>query len=221
MTDYENGHHSESLNIMVDHLTYELEDVEDEVVSYDYEGLKSGQAVTIPAGTVLGAKSAKAKISGGKIKPAKAKDDDDDDGKKKKKKKSGLFERNLLDGRSEEQQLHRHLYSNTFGDKKVVAVRVKANDGEYSRTEDELRRDVFGLNADGSIGDTFNLSSGYEQCSYGVITFSPLNTQDGIDNGVVTVTVDTTVTGISANDVIEKLKEMFGDDIIGCTSVSS
>ena len=229
MKDYEDGHDSISLNIMIDHLVYELEEVEDEVVPHDYEGLKSGQAVTIPAGTVLGAKSAKAKFNGGKIKPAKAKDDDDDGGKKKKKEKkekSGLFGRNLLDGRTEDEtqqrnvdQFHRHLYSTTFGDKKVVAVIVKTNDYVYEGTEDDLRGHVFGLNSDGgSIGNTFDLSSGYEQCSYGAITFSPLDTQVGIDNGVVTVTVD--MDAVESQSIairkaaITKLKEMFGDDII-------
>eukprot|EP00984_Skeletonema_dohrnii_P033572 scaffold30519_cov162-Skeletonema_dohrnii-CCMP3373.AAC.1 len=225
--DYEDGHDSISLNIMIDHLVYELEEVlEDEVVSHDYEGLKSGHAVTIPAGTVLGAKSAKAKFNGGKIKPAEAKDDDG--GKKKKKEKSGLFGRNLLDGRTEDEdekqqrtvdQLHRHLYSTTFGDKKVVAVIVQTNDSIYEGTEDGLREHVFGLTADGSTSDDmFNLSSGYEQCSYGAITFSPLDTQPGIDNGVVTVAVDMDAVESKSMAIrlqaITKLKEMFGDDII-------
>ena len=215
--DYEDGADDrQTLNIMIDEIIYELDDVENNLETT--KGLKSGQAVTLPAGAELGAKSGKAKVNGGKIKAAR----DGDDGKKKKSKRDSLFERNLVNGRTKEQQrnvdqLHRHLYSTTFGDKKTVAVRVQAADNVYTGSEDDLRREVFGLNPNGSVGDTFNLSSGYDQCSYGELTFSPLNTEDGIDNGVVTITVDVDAVGNSdatiRNAVTAKIRETFGNDM--------
>ncbi|KAK1735826.1 leucine-rich repeat protein [Skeletonema marinoi] len=148
----------ETFNIMVsDGSIYEIDDADD-----DLQFLQSGQAVTIPAGTVLRSKSGKVETNGAKIKASKGnkKDDVGDNGLKKKTK--GLFERNL-EGRNEEQQrnvdqLRRHLTS--LGEKSVVAVRVQTTDAEYEFSEAYLRREVFGISGSTDEEDLFNLSSG-------------------------------------------------------------
>lgn len=216
MIDYDDsiqdGHDGpdETLNIMVDGSIYEIDDDDEDE---ELKRFKSGEAVTIPKGVTLGTKSAKAKTNGMKIKPSK----------KDKKKTKNLFNRNL-EGRTDEQQrnvdqLRRHLSSSTLGDKSVVAVRVQATDAVYSNSEAVLRREVFGI---GEGGDNFNLASGYDECSYGSLTFSPLASQSGdggvsIENGVVTISVDVAVAGnddsIVRNAVTSKIRATFGDDM--------
>ena len=205
---------------MIEDSIYEIDDDD---VDEELKKIKSGEAITIPKGVTLEAKSGKAQTNGAKIKPSK----EDKKSKKKEKedkeskKKKNLFDRNL-EGRTEEQQrnidqLHRHLYSTTLGDKTVVAVRVETTDAIYSNSEDVLRREVFGIG-----GDSFNLSSGYDQCSYGSLTFNPLASQSGangvsIENGVVTISVDVAAEGNSdgnvRNAVTNKIKETFGNDM--------
>jgi len=214
LIDYEDSSHDgpdETFNIMVDDSIYEIDDVDDEL-----KRINSGESVTIPKGVTLGTKTGKAKTNGAKIKPSK-------EGKKSKKKTKNLFDRNL-EGRTEEQQrnvdqLRRHLSSSTLGDKSVVAVRVQTTDAVYSNTEAVLRREVFGI---GEGGDQFNLASGYDQCSYGSLTFSPLASQSGsdgvsIDNGVVTISVDVPAGGNTdatvRNAVTDKIRATFGSDM--------
>jgi hypothetical protein len=214
LVDYEDPSHDgpdETFNIMVDDSIYEIDDVDEELKRF-----KSGEAVTIPKGVTLGTKSGKAKTNGAKIKPSK-------EGKKDKKKTKNLFGRNL-EGRTEEQQrnvdqLRRHLSSSTLGDKSVVAVRVQTTDAVYSNSEAVLRREVFGI---GEGGDIFNLASGYDQCSYGSLTFSPLASQSGsggvsIENGVVTISVDVAAEGNTdanvRNAVTNKIRATFGDNM--------
>ncbi len=222
MIDYDDSIHDgpdETFNIMVDGSIYEIDDDDDDDEEEELKRFKSGEAVTIPKGVTLGTKSAKAKTNGKKIKPSKE--------DKKKKKKKNLFNsnRNLeLEGRTEEQQrnvdqLRRHLSSTTLGDKSVVAVRVQTTDAVYSNSEAVLRREVFGI---GEGGDNFNLASGYDECSYGSLTFSPLASQSGdggvsIENGVVTISVDVAAAGnnnsIVRNAVTSKIKATFGNDM--------
>jgi hypothetical protein len=166
-------------------------------------------------------------MNGTKLQPS---EDDQGQGKKKKKKKNdgrkddSPFGRQLK-ARTEELQhdfdrLHRNLSSaRTLGEKKVVVVRVVASDAAYSNSEDWLRSKVFGKNANGSnSGDRFNLSSGYEQCSYGKLTFTPKETTTGqgvsINNGVVTINVNIPVRGKQdmavVNTVTDKINQLFG-----------
>ncbi len=226
MIEYEDSSSShdgpdETFNIMVDDFIYEIDDVDEELKS-----LTSGESVTIPKGVTLGTKTAKAKTNGAKIKPSK-------EGKKSKKKMKNLFDRNLK-GRTKEQQrnvdqLRRHLYSDSasLGDKSVVAVRVQTSDGAvYSNSEDFLRRKVFGI---GEGGDQFNLASGFDQCSFGQLTFSPLASRSGsggvsIENGVVTISVDIPAGGnddsVVYNEVTEEIKATFGIDDNGMQAVA-
>jgi hypothetical protein len=211
--------------MLEDSTVYEIEEADEDWMNNEGKELTSGQAVTIPAGVVLG-KSGKVKMNGTKLQPS---EDDQGQGKKKKKKNDGRkddspFGRQLK-ARTEEQQrnvdrLHRNLSSaRTLGEKKVVVVRVVASDAAYSNSEDWLRSKVFGKNANGSnSGDRFNLSSGYEQCSYGKLTFTPKETTTGqgvsINNGVVTINVNIPVRGKQdmavVNTVTDKINQLFG-----------
>ena len=204
---------------MVDETIYEIAD------AYDYDDLKkmkSGDAVTIPRGVSLGAKSGKAELNGGKIQPSTddGRKEDAGDGGRKKKTTEKLFDRNLEERTKEQQRnvdkLHRHLSSSTLGNKSVVAVRVKTTDAIYSSSEEVLRREVFGIGE-----DEFNLSSGYDQCSYGALTFTPLASHSSggvsIENGVVTIEVNVQAIGNGhgsvRNAVTNKIKEIFGSNM--------
>lgn len=55
--------------------------------------------------------------------------------------------------------------------KKVLVVRVKTPSSTTTPTADELSDAVFGT---GSRGDLHNLSTQFDACSYGKLTFSPL-----------------------------------------------
>ena len=204
---------------MVENSIYEVDDADDEL-----KRLASGEAVTIPVGAVLSSKSGKVETNGAKIKASKG---GKKDGGGFKKTTKGLFERNL-EGRTEAQQrnvdqLRRHLVS--LGDKSVVAVRVQTTDAVYGFSEAVLRREVFGIRGDTGQDDTLNLSSGYEQCSYGALTFTPLASETGNDgggevsivDGVVTISVDVAANGNSdgtvRNAVTNKIKAVFGSDM--------
>ena len=148
---------------------------------------------------------------------------EEDGGKKneRQRQRASLFGRYLKTTRTDEQernveQLHRHLYSTTFGDKSVVAVKVVVSDGAYHQSEDHLRNKVFGTN-----GDVFNLKSAYAQCSANQLDFYPKENTVGngasINNGVVTIELsseevadgDATI----RNAVTAKLQDVFDNDL--------
>ena len=74
------------------------------------------------------------------------------------------------------------------GERSVLVVRVEADDASTSASESEITRKVFGTGEEGS----FNLSSGYGECSFGQLKLKPT---DHFQNGVKTVTVDTNIIG--------------------------
>ncbi len=173
----------------------------------------------IPKHTALG-KSGKASTNGAVIK-TKEKEEDGGGKKKRQRERTGLFDRYLKTTRTDEQernveQLHRHLYSTTFGDKSVVAVRVVVSDGEYYQSEDHLRDKVFGTD-----GDLFNLKSAYAQCSANQLIFNPKEDTVGngasINNGVVTVTLPSkkVADGHDAirDAVTAELQDVFDNDL--------
>ena len=212
------GQHEEDSNIEIDGKIYEIDPQE----SGGGKKLKSGEAVIIPAGTALG-KSGKASTNGAMI---KKKEEEEEGGKKNKRQRqrAGLFERYLNTKRTDEQernveQLHRHLYSTTFGDNKsVVAVRVVVSDGAYYQSEDHLRNKVFGTN-----GDEFNLKSAYAQCSANQLIFNPkenTSANDGsasINNGVLTIELPNMETKDGEGDIRDavtaRIKQLFGNNL--------
>ena len=111
-----------------------------------------------------------------------------------------LFERNLEDSN------HRKLASTT-GTRSVLAVRVIASDGQYGFNETTLSDEVFG-----TFGDPVNLASQYKACSFDQLNFVPAE-DPLITNGVVTITVDTSITqgdGAVRNAVTSAINAQFG-----------
>jgi hypothetical protein len=163
LIDYEgnsNGGPDETFNIMLDDSAiYEMENLNEDWKKNEAATWKSGETIMVPAGVEL-KKNGKINMNG--LKPDKNHNSNGNG--------NGNGNKRYLKARTEEQQrdlnqLHRQLgYSTTTGTKKVVAVRVVATGnpgGSYSYSEDYLRNEVFGTS-----GDTFNLRSGYAQCSY-------------------------------------------------------
>lgn len=98
-------------------------------------------------------------------------------------------------------QDRRQLLSTT-GSKTVLVVRVKANDAETTPSEDDLS-DVFF----GTYTDSVTLKSQMADCSYDQLLLSPVADRNGtstaIENGVVTVTVDSNATGADSEDMLD------------------
>lgn len=74
------------------------------------------------------------------------------------------------------------------GNKSILALRIIATDSSTSASEVTISDEVFGTS-----GDVFNLKSGYDQCSYGQLTFEEYvgttSTGKVITNGVTTITL--------------------------------
>jgi len=101
----------------------------------------------------------------------------------------------------------------TSGQKSVLVVRVVASDGSTSAPDTYLGNSVFGNNV-----DSVNLSSQYAACSHNKLEFvkaaDKFGTEDAnsIKDGVVTVTVSTTVAegdGPMRNAITAKLNSVF------------
>lgn len=101
----------------------------------------------------------------------------------------------------------------TIGERSVLVVRVKANDVETTASEDELRDKVFGTD-----GDALNLKSQVAACSYDQLSMNPSASRSGtstaITDGVVTITIDSNVSGLDRtvveNLVTTELNSQFG-----------
>ncbi|KAL7572930.1 hypothetical protein ACA910_007437 [Epithemia clementina (nom. ined.)] len=114
----------------------------------------------------------------------------------------------------------RSLAGNAIGSRTFLVVKIVAKDPNkggastfISQTEAQLSDRVFGTS-----GDLVNLKTQYEACSQGLYTVTPATVgnpktdQYYIQNGVVTVEVDTNVTQgrlANSNAAINKLKQMF------------
>jgi hypothetical protein len=81
----------------------------------------------------------------------------------------------------------------------VLVIRIIANDARTTATEAELSDDIFGTN-----GDVWNLKTGFDQCSYGQLTFVPLTTHTKVGpDGIYTVSIpDAAVKGIAVSKVV-------------------
>ncbi|KAL7572939.1 hypothetical protein ACA910_007445 [Epithemia clementina (nom. ined.)] len=114
----------------------------------------------------------------------------------------------------------RSLVGNAIGSRTFLVVKIVAKDpnkggapASISQTEAQLSDRVFGTS-----GDLVNLKTQYEACSQGLYTVTPATVGNPktdkyyIQNGVVTVEVDTNVTQgrlANSNAAINKLKQMF------------
>ncbi len=80
------------------------------------------------------------------------------------------------------------------GNKTVLVLRAVAADAETTSSNEQLALKIFGVGGQ----DDFNLSSGYDECSYGKLQFAPTPL---IQDGVLTVTISDFVQN-SDTDVI-------------------
>ena len=77
------------------------------------------------------------------------------------------------------------------GSYSVLALRVVAADASTTSSEIDISNEIFGTN-----GDVVNLKSQYAACSYNQLNFYP-TTDNRVNNGVYTVTITNTVSGVS------------------------
>jgi hypothetical protein len=86
--------------------------------------------------------------------------------------------------------------------RKVLAVRVQANDSSPGSSLSEIGDKIFGTD-----GDAVNLVERYDSCSFGQLVMQPYNgvTAGGesISNGVIEVGIDMDVNGVDDEDVRE------------------
>ncbi|KAI2498223.1 Gametolysin peptidase M11 [Fragilaria crotonensis] len=83
--------------------------------------------------------------------------------------------------------------------KTVLVIRIIARDAQTTATEAQLADDIFGTN-----GDVWNLKTGFDQCSYGQLTFEPLTTHPKVGpDGIYTVSIpNTSVRGVGDSKVV-------------------
>jgi len=94
------------------------------------------------------------------------------------------------------------------GDMKILIVRVVARDVAVSFTEEELSDGIFG-----TFGDSVNLKSQYDSCSYGKVNVIPVADQiePKVTNGVVTMNIDMKVNGADSSTVEFAVKDKYYD----------
>jgi len=100
-----------------------------------------------------------------------------------------------------------YLGGSCAGSRTVLVVRVIAADKNTTASETQLSDSVFGTS-----GDSLNLKSWYNQCSYNQLNFIPAE-GNGINHGVTTVTVDASSTdgdSVMNNEINTALKTKFG-----------
>jgi hypothetical protein len=101
----------------------------------------------------------------------------------------------------------------TIEKRSVLMVRIEANDSKPTLTESDLASKVFGIGDE----DSFNLSSAFDQCSYGKMKMEP--TQIFAD-GIHTLKIDQNIIGEKNTDIrtiaLEQLRtEMGTTDLTG------
>jgi hypothetical protein len=105
-------------------------------------------------------------------------------------------------GKSKGKKKDSRALTNIFVDniRKVLAVRVTANDSSPGSTLDEIGDKIFGTD-----GDEVNLVERYDSCSFGQLVMQPYEgvTKEGesISNGVIEVAIDMNVKGVNSIEV--------------------
>lgn len=87
---------------------------------------------------------------------------------------------------------NRHL--ETTGPRSVLVVRIEANDAASTYTESQLATEIFGVGNE----DSFNLSSGFDRCSYGQLKLEPTTL---VQDGIYTMHLDQDIIGEKNTDV--------------------
>jgi hypothetical protein len=134
--------------------------------------------------------------------------------------------RDLQDGQLEQ------VKKSANGIKTVLAVRVKAPDGDAPETVEEIAAAIFGTTSDSSLIPTASVVSQYASVSHGQLSLIPA-TGPGIVNGVAEITIDQPVKGARiqaelSSHLLEKTAEALGapvdeiaDRIIYCIPTGS
>jgi len=96
----------------------------------------------------------------------------------------------------------------TLGNKEVLVVRVSSNDSTVGFSAAVLKREIFGPASE----DSFNLATGYDQCSYGALTFSP--TEDSVaPSGVYEVGINFNTNGVTMSTVQTQITNQMISDL--------
>mmetsp|Transcript_10183 Transcript_10183/g.15593 ORF Transcript_10183/g.15593 Transcript_10183/m.15593 type:complete len:277 (+) Transcript_10183:277-1107(+) len=111
-------------------------------------------------------------------------------------------------GKDESNQRRRRL-RRAVGNRSTLAVRVIATDASTTSSEDEISDAIFG-----TFGDSVNVKSRYDACSFGKFRITP--TSDvRTANGVYSVRINNVVTNANYDSirdiVLDELVEEFGD----------
>lgn len=104
---------------------------------------------------------------------------------------------------------HRSLY-NLQGVSKVLAVRIVALDAETTHSANDCRAHTFGGYDDQGVLDDMNMKSQIDACSYGKLKFVEPEDDPAypdVVGGVVTVTLNQTVAGVSHGTVLGWARE--------------
>ena len=98
------------------------------------------------------------------------------------------------------------------GERKVLIVRVTANDSVTSASKAVLAREILGIKSDDGETDGFNLATGFRDCSYNKLTFVPTDYSKA-KNGVYSVKINTNVVNKKftevRNIVLDQLRSDF------------
>ena len=98
----------------------------------------------------------------------------------------------LVEGKPKLSQIpqeNRRRLAKTTGNRSVLVVHIEAKDASTGPTEEDLARDLFGITKSKNQIDSWNLSSAYDQCSYGKLKLEP-TVDSRANNGVYTVFID-------------------------------
>ena len=138
------------------------------------------------------------RVEGGKLKLKKLPQAEGKEGKNGKNGKNGNGN-GLAKGKNK-RSLEEDRRRLVTGEKTVLALRVVAPDSSTTSIESTISDEIFGTS-----GDNINLSTQYDACSYGKLTFVPFNgitsTGVSITDGVATVDITQNVNG-AENGVI-------------------
>jgi hypothetical protein len=107
---------------------------------------------------------------------------------------------------------NRRKLATTTGTKSVLVVRVEAPDSPASITAAAFSDSIFG-----TTGDPVNLKSQMKACSYDALTMNPAPDGNGVTDGVITLSLSTSVVGRSPITVMNAVTEGLSDNNIDST----
>ncbi len=174
----------------------------------DYDLTRSGLTSLFVSGAIIG--NGKMTVPKGALKQYEKIEPRGPAGKRKSRKNKNKTTNHI--GKTKDNQ--RNLAPVVVDTRKVLAVRVKANDSTTSATLSQLSNEIFGTS-----GKVVNLRERMESCSYGELLMEPYEgttaTGIAITNGVVQLNMNLNVKGRTRDsvttDVENALEEYLGD----------